>query len=401
MQCQTEGCCKKAYEDQDYCLDCLQKQDHMARVEAHALRIRQMQASLIEEEEQERIRTALKDCQSLVDSQERFQINRPRHEKISLKPGLISDKPQATKQTCSFKGCAKTARKNERGYCIWHWNHLLAGLTLMPIPASRPEICEIEGCDNPEKSTGFCSKHLHQLRRYSQIIAEEPCSTPGCSNTRLAEKDICHNCLKHMQLGWTNHSSARAQPNKLPDDDENSKKSLIAGNGDICRYEGCQCRRKKNGQTHGLCPWHRYRDLLGLSLEPKPEQVSVNYICDWPGCVRHGSECGFCPPHVNMIRRLEKEYREDVLIKEALRKKTTPPSANPPDRRLDERTIRVCRLPGCRFPVHLKASDLGLCGGCLTTYRRWLNQTQTPGSKAVDIEPFVVSVFETIRDEQK
>lgn len=87
----------------------------------------------------------------------------------------------------------------------------------MPRPKSPHMVCTKEGCNEPHRSRGLCSKHYAKALRYGALPRRERttyCTKPGCDKPHVA-KGLCQ---KHYRqaLARRNNSPAPDDPDHCP-----------------------------------------------------------------------------------------------------------------------------------------------------------------------------------------
>ena len=115
-----------------------------------------------------------------------------------------------------------------------------------------PRICEVDGCNNPHCSRGYCSKHLQRFYKYGDpemLVGRH--STPG----GLCIIDGCDN--KHDAKGYCRKHYERLRRNGSP---HKANKYIF---GRLCSVEGC-------GRKHaakGYCTKHYHRHLRQTNMQ--------------------------------------------------------------------------------------------------------------------------------------
>lgn len=92
-------------------------------------------------------------------------------------------------KACTVDECATSA--TIKGHCRYHWDRLrLTGSTAPPERATYDPICAAQGCDQPQRTKGYCVPHYAAWRYHGDPLASkerhETCTVDGCDKPHLA-----------------------------------------------------------------------------------------------------------------------------------------------------------------------------------------------------------------------
>lgn len=87
-----------------------------------------------------------------------------------IRQGKTLEPVQRPDKVCDIEGCAKLARSKSAAYCPMHYHRIYRGGEVGEAEvrkrASLSPSCEIEGCDKPDKTVGYCTMHAARIARH-------------------------------------------------------------------------------------------------------------------------------------------------------------------------------------------------------------------------------------------
>ena len=127
--------------------------------------------------------------------------------------------------------------------------------------------CKIEGCEAPNRSKGYCSKHYTRLRRHGDPNHVERDLSHRKAGLTLEQKLDAYSEWEGQCLVWTNH--------------------LLRGYG-----------RVVDKGRH----WVAHRAAYSVHKGPIPEDHEIDHICGNRACIN--------PDHLEAVTRSEHNRRE-------------------------------------------------------------------------------------------
>lgn len=266
--------------------------------------------------------------------------------------------------------------------------------------------CSIYSCKEEESEDGLCLKHLlaegkeTRLAAHKARIEKKEAALPSLDD-RVAAKAATDKLRKKIRVdqkaGRVRASLVAASA--IPTTprtrvDKSTKSAETLEPLERCTFPDCT-KYQKQDNSNGLCPWHRYHQLVGLELEPRPYRTSVHETCHWPaGCGKPIANCGFCSAHKAYLRSTELAIQDEEKLLAAIQAKIE-------EDRTKQKTPEPCLVKGCEFPAVKYDIIKGLCGQCLTKYREWFICIRENRPVTKRFSPQRLQAFELVRHGKK
>jgi hypothetical protein len=159
-------------------------------------------------------------------------------------------------------------------------------------------VCSVEGCTDPARQRGWCSKHDFRWYRYGSMEMPAsrrpnpgPCSIDGCTRPGPFVRGWCQDHYRTWLRCGDPHAGANQE---TPDRD--------------CSVPGCD----RVARARGLCLGHYDRHRAGMAqrapgaafapFRPRPSQNHRN-PCQTEGCERYVYARGLCKKHYSQAYR--------------------------------------------------------------------------------------------------
>lgn len=189
----------------------------------------------------------------------------------------------AERMICAVDGCGNP--KRSAGYCSKHYQRVLKygdPSKVKKLAMMESSSCLIPGCGRKAHAKGYCGGHYSRLRRHG-----DPKSGGATKARQMGRKCVASECGAEAKTkGYCGKHYQRLIKYGSPDVCRNP----VGIHGDTCSVSGC----KERHHAHGYCAAHGYRwrthgDPLGGGPSPAPQGALVKWIEQHKD--HHGDEC--------------------------------------------------------------------------------------------------------------